>query len=537
MAVHDYIVVGSGCSGAIAAQTLVEAGANVTMLDVGVKNDNSVKIPDRDFISLRKTDPQQYRYFIGKHAEGVDWGKVGTGAQITPPRKYILNLVDRYTPVQSSTFSCFESLGYGGMGIGWGMQSWEYTKDDMAAVGLDYPKMRRAYDHLVLKIGLCASNNDATRLAIGNLKGYQPAPKMDRNNSYMYKKYLAHKKNLNKKGIVVGQTPLTLLTRDLGERKKYSYNGMDFYADNGKSAWRPWMTVDQLKKKPNFNYIDGYLVVRFVEKKDTTEVHCLEVGTDKPVVFQCRTLILGTGALASARIVLRSFKSQGVKLPILSNPYFYIPCIMPRMVGKEAELKKLAFAQLSIFLNKASLGEKASMASLHSYQSLMLFRIVTQVPFNLVDARILMRYLSSGIIVMGVYHPDAQSKNKYIRLIPDPKSPTGDKLHIEYSISPQEAKEYKMREKTLMKAMRKMGAYPIKRINPGNGSGIHYAGTLPYSSNEKPYTLSPSGRLHMTKRVYVADSSGFTYLPAQHLTFSIMANAHIVAGEALRGSQ
>jgi hypothetical protein len=54
------------------------------------------------------------------------------------------------------------------------------------------------------------------------------------------------------------------------------------------------------------------------------------------------------------------------------------------MLGKAAETKKLNFAQLSIFLDKAKLGEKASMASLHSYQSLMLFRIVPQVPFNLV---------------------------------------------------------------------------------------------------------------------------------------------------------
>lgn len=534
MTIHDYIVVGSGCSGAIAAQTLVEAGAKVTMLDVGVKKDSNLNVPDKDFIALRKTDSQQYRYFIGDNADGVNWGEIGTGAQVTPPRKYIIEHVNRYTPVQSSTFSSFESLGYGGMGIGWGLQSWEYTKADLEAAGLDYSKMLRAYNNVALKIGVSASDNDATRDIISNFDSYQPAPKMDRNNSHMYKKYLVHKKRLNKMGITVGQTPLALLTKDVGERKKYAYKGMDFYADNDKSAWRPWMTVDQLKKKPNFQYLDGYLVLRFVEKKDVTEVHCLEVNTDKPVVFLCHTLILGSGAFGSARIALRSFKNEDVKLPILSNPYTYIPCILPRMVGKEVEPKKLGFAQLSIFLNKASLDQEASMVSLHSYQSLMLFRILPQVPLNLVDARILMRYLSSGIVIMGVYHPDVQSKHKCIQLIHDSKSPTGDKLKIDYSLSPEEEKEYDARENVLMKAMRKMGAYPLKRINPGFGTGIHYAGTLPFSEEEKPYTLSSSGRLHGTKRVYVADSSGFTYLPSQGLTFSIMANAHVVAEEALK---
>jgi choline dehydrogenase-like flavoprotein len=157
-------------------------------------------------------------------------------------------------------------------------------------------------------------------------------------------------------------------------------------------------------------------------------------------------------------------------------------------------------------------------------------------PLNFVDARILTRYLSSGIIILGVYHPDAQSKSKYVQLVPDAKSPTGDRLKVEHSLSPEEEKEFSGREKKFMKAARKLGAFPLKRINPGSGSGIHYAGTIPFSSDEKPFTLSSSGRLHKTKRVYVADSSGFTYLPSQGLTFSIIANAHAVAKEALHES-
>jgi len=537
MPVHDYIVVGSGCSGAIAAQTLVEAGANVTMLDVGVQNDSAVKIPAGDFITLRKTDPLQYRYFIGDNAKGVSWGKIGTGAQITPTRRFIMNLVNHLTPLQSSTFLSFESLAYGGMGSGWSLQSWEYSKADLSAAGLDCSKMKQSYDYLASTIGVSASNNDATRPVTGSFKNYQPAAKMDRNNAYMYAKYLARKKRFNKQGITLGQTPLALLTKNLGRRQKYASTGMGFYSDNGNSAWRPGITVDQLKKRSNFSYVGNCLVISFVEKTGFTEVHCLQVDTGKLVVFRCRTLVLGTGALASARIVLRSFQDTRAKLPFLSNAYTYVPCLQPNMLGKAAETNKLNFAQLSLFLDKAKLGEKASMASLHSYQSLMLFRIVTQVPFNFVDARILMRYLSPGVIIMGVYHPDAPSKDKYVRLVPDAKSPTGDTLNVEYALSDEEAKEFKRREKIFMKAMRKMGAYPLKRINPGFGTAIHYGGTLPFSDTEKPYTLSRAGRLHGTKRVYVADSSGFTYLPSQGLTFSIMANARVIAQEALYGNQ
>ena len=56
----DYIVVGSGISGAHAAQTLVESGAKVLMLDVGNRDSKYAKlIPDRDFLSIRKSDETQ----------------------------------------------------------------------------------------------------------------------------------------------------------------------------------------------------------------------------------------------------------------------------------------------------------------------------------------------------------------------------------------------------------------------------------------------------------------------------------------------
>ena len=81
--------------------------------------------------------------------------------------------------------------------------------------------------------------------------------------------------------------------------------------------------------------------------------------------------------------------------------------------------------------------------------------------------------------------------------------------------------------------MRRLGVHALKRINPGFGASVHYAGTLPFSTEEKPFTLAPNGRLHGTRNVYVADSSGFTRLPAKGLTFTLLANAHLVAESIL----
>src|ERR1017187_6991657 len=111
MDIADYIVVGSGCTGAMAAQTLVEAGVAVTMIDVGVGTKvPSSTMPDMDFITIRKSEPDQYRYFLGENAEGIAWGKVKTGEHLTPPRKHILQSIGKYLPIESDSFFPMESL-------------------------------------------------------------------------------------------------------------------------------------------------------------------------------------------------------------------------------------------------------------------------------------------------------------------------------------------------------------------------------------------------------------------------------------------
>jgi len=144
-----------------------------------------------------------------------------------------------------------------------------------------------------------------------------------------------------------------------------------------------------------------------------------------------------------------------------------------------------------------------------------------------------MQYLQSSFIIAGIHHPDAASADKSIELREDLSTITHDKLHAHYALSEEEVKGTRQREHKYISALRTLKCFAIKRVYPGFGSSIHYGGTLPYSRQDKPFTLAPNGRLHGTKYVYVADGSGFGYLPAKGPTFSLMANAHIVAQNAL----
>ena len=530
----EFIVVGSGCTGAMAAQTLVEAGKEVVMLDVGFEADN-LDIPAKDFLTIRKTESEQHSYFIGDKAEGVNWGKLGKGEQIAPPRHHMMRSVDELIPIQSESFSPFESLGYGGLGIGWGLGCWEWSDRELEAAGLEPKEMQTAYNLVARRIGISAAVDSAVDYTLKNLKDFQKATDTDRNHQLIYKRYLKKEQALNQKGFIMGRTPLALLTEDKDGRKKYSYKDMDFYSDAEQSAYRPWITVNQLKKAPNFSYLSNQLVTTFEQGENGVIVHSLDIKTNQTNTYRCRKLVLAPGVLGTARIVLRSFGEQSTKLPLLSNPYTYVAGLLLKNLGKEAERRKLGYAQLSLFYDEDHSNFGVSMASLYSYQSLMLFRMMRQSPFNFHDTRLFMRYLTSGLVVMGIHQPDSPSPKKFVTLTPNDTSPTGDALNISFALNEQEQARRAKVEKRYIRAMRSLGVHTIKKIDPGFGSGIHYAGVLPYDhDSKKAYTLAPNGRLNGAQNVFVADGSGFTYLPAKGLTFTLMAKAHLVAKAALK---
>jgi choline dehydrogenase-like flavoprotein len=536
MKTYDYIVVGSGCSGAMAAQTLIEAGKKVAMLDVGEANpDYASLVPDDDYLTLRKTDPDQYKYLIGKQAEGIVISDTGKGAQVTPGRGNMLRDTDTFIPLRSKTFSPLESLGYGGLGIGWGLQCWQFSRKELTAAGLDTERMVAAYETVAGRIGVSGTNDSAARYTLGELKNYYPSPKADRNMRRIYEKYQDKKEAFDETGMVMGRTPLALITQPKNGRKPYMYRDMDFYDDNGRSAWRPWVTVNELRKNPNFTYVKDFLALSFRDDKDGAVIEGLDTATKKPVSSSCKKLILATGALGTARIALRSLGTpRHQKIPFLCNPYTYVPCIQPAFFGKGTEAHKVGFGQVSAFLAEEKDQQDTSILTLYSYQSLMLFRVIQQAPLNFRDARTILRYLSPGLVVTGIQHSDRSTPHKYLRLIKNAQTVTGDELEAYYELSPEELADQKRREDIYIKMLRKVGLYAVKRMNPGNGSSVHYAGTMPFSRTEKPLGLSPSGRVHQTKHVYVADSSGFNFLPARGLTFSILANAHITAQNVLQ---
>ncbi|MBL7882753.1 MAG: hypothetical protein JNL69_01690 [Bacteroidia bacterium] len=532
---YDYIVVGSGATGAIAANALAESGVNVAVLDVGMEDEKYHSlIPNKDFISIRKEDKNQEKYFLGNDFEGIAWDTNRVGSQLTPPRNFLIQLADKFAPFQSDTFKPMESMAKGGLGGGWGLGCYVFSKPELDAVGLNYHEMQEAYQAVVDHIGVSGAQDDASPYCLANLKNVHPASSIENNLGGILTAYNKNKQALNKKNVFVGRTGLAVITKDKESRKALQYKDMDFWSDKDMSAYRSWMTIEQLQSKNNFSYHKNCLVLKFKETESGVQVFVKRTDTAEEQIFTCKKLILSPGVLGTARIVIRSFDYKKEQLPIICNPYCYIPCIQWRMLGKQIEQQKGSFSQLMLFSDEQKNNFDVSMASLYSYRSLLLFKLIKETPLNYADARIIMQYLQSSFTIAGIHHPERPSSTKFIRLKKDDLQFTGDVLTGEYILSAAEEDLNLKREQKIKWALKKLGCQPLKTIYTPHGGSIHYAGTLPFGNNNEKFTISNNGKLGGTKNVFVADGSGFNYLPAKGLTLTLMANAYNVAKKALK---
>lgn len=526
----DVIVVGSGAGAVHAAWPLVQRGLRVVMLDFGnVDREYAPLIPERPWSELRRGDAEQYRYFLGDRFEGIAFGGVRVGAQLTPPRLFIPRDTERLQPVRSDTFSVTQSLAKGGLAAGWGAGVFPFDDDDLAGTPFTRSTLQPHYDAVAERVGVCGGGGDLFE-DLGECPSLLPDLEIDSGAEYVLARYESKRTELQRRGLRLGKTRLAVCSTEHRGRGPHPHLDMDFWADARRSVYRAGWTVDELEAFENFEYRPGRLVVSFTETPDggVEGEPCVEVvsrvddgGEER---LRAGALVVAAGAIGSARIVLRSLGCYGRSVPILCNPYTYAPVVNVGMIGREPRDRRHSLAQLTAVYRSPG-GGPPVLAQYYSYRSLLTFKLVKESPLGTRESLRLMRMLIPVMGIVGVHHEDRPSPDKTLVLRASPGGDAPDEVEIDYRPSADEERRHRRIEKELSRLFRTLGCWPIKRVDPGHGSNIHYAGTLPYSSRGEELTTDADGRLSGSRAVYLADGAVFPSIPAKGLTFTIMANA------------
>lgn len=536
----DILIIGSGPSGANAAVAAVQHGLSVGLVDVGNTDTRyEALIPDIPFSSLRESDPDQHRYFLGDDLEGVPAGNVRVGAQLTPPRQHITRDTERLQPIVSDTFFPMQSLALGGLGAGWGAGCTAFESSELERIGFHPGDILPYYRTVSADIGVSGSTSDDTAPHLAMPAGLQPPLEIDSNAETIYSRYQAHRQKFLRRGFKMGHIPMAVLTEPLRGRQANPYFDMDFYGASRESIYRPKYTIRGLSRHFNFTYVNRTFVDRFEEcerdGESVTRLLCWDVDTGKSRVLECKRLLLAAGAINTGRIALRSLGFFDTPIPILCNPYTYIPTINLAMLGRPARNRRHSLAQLTGLLMSPDDPQDIVSAQFFSYRSLLMFKLVKEMPLPAHLGLLTARLLATSLTIIGVHHADTPSPDRWLQL----KQGTGgrDVLEAHYTRSAGEKAKEARRERQIIRNLLALRCIPIGLVHPGNASSIHYAGTLPFGDEGKPLTCDRQGRLNGTQHIYVADGACFRSLPAKGLTFTLMANARRVADIAAQSIQ
>lgn len=522
----DVLIVGSGAGAVNAAYPLVTAGRSVVLLDYG--NQDSLYerlIPALPFPEIRRRDEQQHRYFLGDRFEGIPFGEVRVGAQLTPPRLFITRDTERLMPVESNSFSALESLALGGLAAGWGAGVYTFSDEDLADTPLTLADLLPHYRAVAERMGICGEDDDLSAF-FGDCGPLLPPLDLDPSAAALLTRYEHRRASVRAAGLHLGRARMAVCTVRYRGRGPHEYRDMDFWSNGDRSVYRPRWTLEELARHDNFTYRGRWFVLSFSEKPDgSVEALARHADSGQEASFRSRALVLAAGTLGTARIVLRSLGLHGVRVPLVCNPYAYIPMVNMAALGLDAGERRSSLAQLgAVYLSP---GEDSALLQVYyfSYRSLLCYKLLKEVPLPHRQGLRVIRSLMPVLGIVGVHHADRSSPEKYC-VLERSAGERPDCLRIEYRLTPDEEESQGRKEEGLIRAFRRLGCRAIKTVRPGHGSSIHYAGTLPMPRHGGgDLTSDAFGRLRATRSVYLADGSVFPSLPAKGLTFSIMANA------------
>ena len=529
----DAIVVGSGPSAVNVAYPLVEAGLRVRMLDAGHRDTTYAGlIPEEPFTAVRRGDREQHRYFLGDCFEGIGFGHVGAGAQLTPPRQYVVRDADRLSPTSSSTFFPLHSLAEGGLGGAWGAGSPPFSDVDLAGLPISYNELAAHYESVAERIGISGARDDLLPF-FGAQRAMQPPVAIDTNGESILRRYASRRGALQRDGLYLGHPRLALLSRPHRGREANRGWDMEFWSDAGKSVYRPRWTLDELRRSPGFSFVARRLVRSFAERADgelTVEARDLDTGAAE--THRARVVVLAAGTLGTTRIVLRSLNAYHRRVPLVCNPHAYLALLNLDLLGRPVREDRHSLAQVCIVHAPHGPARPFTVGHLYSYRSLMLFRLIKDSPLPFPESLEVMRHLSPSFGVLILQHRDRPTPAKHVSLVPRPGGE--DDLAIDYSLSAQEQQDNEDVERAVARGLFRLRCIRLRTIRPGHAASVHYAGTLPMAARDDELTTDRDGRLARTRGVYIADGSVFPSLPSKGLTFTMMANADRIGSRLAR---
>ena len=487
-----YLVIGSGPSGTAAAAALLDAGAAVTLADIGAELTPAGQVR-ADALAGQAEWSRADRAWIQRGLKADSGGvplKTLFGEDFMYARADVAG-----TP---RDFGHWPSRSLGGLSLVWGatlkrfgprqLAGWPVSAEDLAP-------------HYAAAEALLGPHANALS---GQAKG-------------LLQQWNAHGAELAALGAAAAPA-------DLAVSPDCKLCGMCLHGCPYGYIFSAADMVRRFQSHPRFTHLGGVKAERLASQDDGAEVTLIHADGGQKVLRADR-IFVAAGMLGTARLMLKSFFGSGDFLTFQDGQYFLLPFLAPAPKAEAAHTLSQLFLELD--------GEAPVHVQFYGRNDL--YARALAVPFgplaplikplaDLGGRRIVMAqgYLPSHLSGSASLRLDGQGR---LDISPHRSGKTPDALRAVWQ--------------RLGRVGRLAGLLPLTFLarQAEIGRGYHSGGTLPMSLAPSRMQTDLLGRVPGASRVHVVDASVWPDIPSGPVTLTAMANAHRIAAQAARLEQ
>jgi len=531
-------VVGSGPSGVHFALTLLRRGIGVHMIDAGREGPPPPEA-EADFAALREALDDPVAYFLGEDLYGLALpGAAGEFYGFPPQKRFVFEP----PPDAAERGEGFEPLGSwaaGGLARAWTGGVYPFNDEELAEFPFGWSDLEPFYAEVAARIGVTGARDDLARFMPWH-EGVTDPLDLDPPSRALLTRYGRVRDRIRRRyGCHVGRSRIAVLTRPREGRGECGYLGRCLWGCPVGALYTPELTLADCRRYDGFRYEGGTLALgfRFDEGRRVRglRVRPLDGGAEREIPVD--RLALAAGTLSTARLFLASWlegTGRAAELGgLMDNRQVLVPFVRPALIGRRYEPRSYQYHQLSLGLESEPAREYVH-GQITTLTTAQAHPILATMPFDARTAAFVFRNARASLGLVNLNFHDSRRETCSVAL--DAPAGPGEPAVLVTRYRPPADEPARLRSalRRVKKSLRALGcvvAPGATHIRP-MGASVHYAGTLPMSREPRPFTVTREGRSHDFENLFIVDGSTFPFLPAKNITFTLMANAVRIAGEA-----
>jgi choline dehydrogenase-like flavoprotein len=422
------------------------------------------------------------------------------------------------------------SGAYGGFSNTWGAQMMPYSTGTFRTWPIARDDLEPHYRSILKQVPYSGESDDLEE-TFPLMGTPEHLPKVSHRTASIMRNYERRRIAVRQHGVIAGHARLAL------RGSACRLCGLCMTGCPYELIYSASQTFDELRAEGRVAYRSGFRVHRIDEDgAGRVSVHATDVATGQLETFTADRVFVGAGAIGTTRIVANSLGLTNRTATLAESVQFMMPFLSLRPDPQLSQEGEFTLNQCNLFVSFDSDGKDAALVHCYPYNDIMLSSLpsfLSEGPLSTLT-KVGLRHLTVGL----GYLPSWASPSVELRI--GAAKDEGALPHIHVTSRQNDSTEPMLKRviNQLRRTGRALDLHPIPgqtRLSAAAKS-YHYGGSFPMHRNVAgDFASDLLGRVGPWRNVHLVDASVFPTVPATTFTLTIMANAHRIATEAMRG--